>query len=143
MSDAIYQQRIKQLAKAEVCKTALQHADRKLRKDNPLCGDRVEFEVVLQGVQLQALSQNVRGCLLCRAAANLIAARAPGCTGEELSSIHAAVKAMLRSQPTARPWPPAAWQDLELFEPVAPHKARHGCVLLPFETLLEAMSGPC
>lgn len=41
--------------------------------DNPLCGDRVTIDVKLAGGKLAAIGHQVRGCLLCEAAAATIA----------------------------------------------------------------------
>ena len=53
-----------------------------------------------------------------------------------LRAIMGQVESMLRE---AGPAPAGAWSDLSAFHPVAAHKSRHECVLLPFRALLEAL----
>ena len=75
----------------------------------------------------------VRGCLLCEAAAVLIAERAPAGEIEELLRAGAGVEGALRDG-SAFPWP-----ELEMFAPVRGVKSRHRCVGLPFEALVAAL----
>ena len=76
----------------------------------------------------------VRGCLLCEAAAVLIAERAPKHEIEELLRARGEVGAALRDG-ASFPWP-----ELDVFAPVRTVKSRHRCVGLPFEALVEALS---
>ena len=78
----------------------------------------------------------VRGCLLCEAAATLIAEQAPQRQIEDLLCAGAGVDAALGNG-TSFPWP-----ELEMFAPVRGVKSRHRCVGLPFEALAEAL-GAC
>lgn len=100
---------------------------------NPYCGDRVTVEVNFSEGAVTELAHRVRGCVLCEAAASLLGARAAGETRSTLSAIVQELEAMLADGGQA-PWP-----ELEVFTPVARHKSRHACVLLPFRALLEAM----
>jgi nitrogen fixation NifU-like protein len=103
--------------------------------DSPLCGDRVRMEVTLEGGRIDALAHEVKGCLLCRAAAAAIGSRAAGLDAAQLAALRGEVAALLAGQvPTAPSWP-----ELKCFEPVRPHRNRHGCVLLPFDTLAAAL----
>ncbi len=75
----------------------------------------------------------VRGCLLCEAAAVLIAEQAPAREIEGLLRTGAGVDAALRDG-SSFPWP-----ELEMFAPVRDVKSRHRCVGLPFEALVAAL----
>ena len=103
--------------------------------DNPLCGDRVEMHVSVAAGRVTALAHQVKGCLLCRAAASVIGKRAIGADREDVERIGAAVAAMLRSPSE----PPAGWDELSVFAPVHGHPSRYRCVQLPFEALAAAM----
>lgn len=138
MSEAIYQQALKDLAQAAHGARQLANHDGEAKRDTPLCGDRVKIEVARDGGRITALAQQTRGCLLCRASASALALRAPGLAPEEIESATRALRGML----TAGGAPPAAWPELAVFLPVRGHPSRHGCVLLPFDTLLEALAGP-
>ena len=103
--------------------------------DNPLCGDRVTVDVELgPPARVARVGHVVRGCLLCEAAAVLIAEQAPERGLEELLHLGIGVEAALRDG-AAFPWP-----ELEMFAPVRGVRSRHRCVGLPFEALAAALA---
>ena len=103
--------------------------------DNPLCGDRVTIDVGLgPPARVARIGQVVRGCVLCEAAAVLIAEQAPERGLEELLGLGAGVEAALRN---GGPFP---WPELEMFAPVRGVRSRHRCVGLPFEALAAALA---
>ena len=103
---------------------------------NPLCGDRVRLDLNLDQSRVCEIRQEVWGCVLCEASASVVAAQASGQTREELSAVADAVLQMLKYGGAT---PSGAWEALAMFEPVADHRSRHECVLLPFEALLQAL----
>ena len=124
-------------ALAETGAGALDDADASATINNPLCGDRVRIDVKMDGGAVAAVAHKVRGCALCKAAASVIGAGAPGQSIEDLRAVAAATEAMLKA---SGPEPPdGQWQDIAAFRPVAARKSRHDCVLLPFQALLEAL----
>ena len=133
MSDALYQQAIKNLARAAHGAGRLEIPDGSALRDNPLCGDRVRMEITRHDGMISTLGHDTRGCLLCRASASLIGRHA---IGQDQAGIQAAQQAL--EQLLTQPDPPAAlpWPELALFVPAQPFPSRHGCVLLPFQTLL-------
>lgn len=137
MSDDLYQQGL--LALAEADPGRLEGATITLSRDNPLCGDRVTLDLRCDAAgRIAALGHEVRGCVLCRAAANLLVQQAAGHDQATLTALHARLRDGLRRRaelPTDMPW-----QNLALFEPVTAYKSRHGCVLLPFETAIAALA---
>lgn len=104
--------------------------------DNPLCGDRVTIDVALDpsAAGVVRVGHVVRGCVLCEAAAVLIAEQAPERRVEELLGAGAGVEAALRD---GAPFP---WPALEMFAPVRGVASRHRCVGLPFEALATALT---
>ena len=80
MRDDLYHQAILDLAREATGHGRLQAPQVSIRVDNPLCGDRVTLDLELQDGRVSALGHQVRGCLLCQAAAAVIGARAPGQT---------------------------------------------------------------
>ena len=79
----------------------------------------------------------MRGCLLCEAAAAVIAANAVDETPTELLSVAQALAEALAEGFDGRQLP---WQDLAMFAPVAGYRSRHRCVTLAFEALTSAMT---
>ena len=103
--------------------------------DNPLCGDRVTVDVELGPPgKVARVGHVVRGCVLCEAAAALIAEQAPERGSEELLRVGVGVDAALRD---GVPFP---WPELEMFAPVRGVRSRHRCVGLPFEALAAALA---
>ena len=134
MSADLYQQALLDLAKAAHGAGALPSPDGSALRDSPLCGDRVRMQVTLADGRVSALAHDVKGCLLCQAAASLLGLHGAGLNPEEVQALRGQVAPAL-----AGAEPPPGWPELSLFEPVRPHRNRHGCVLLPFDALIAAI----
>lgn len=139
MNNDIYQQDIKALAVAAhgagQFSIAEKNTNTVITLDNPLCGDRVTLAVVLEAGKISHIKHEVKGCLLCRAAASVIGESAIGSSADEIDILLGDLSLMLKegveiNQPQ--------WLSLLLFKPVSQHKSRHACVLLPFKALAEA-----
>jgi len=115
----------------------LETPDASVSIDNPLCGDRVTMDVQMGDGYLRGVAHQVRGCLLCEAAASVIAANAVGETVAELLAVEEALRGALAGGFNGRHMP---WQDLAMFAPVAGYRSRHRCVTLAFEALASAMA---
>jgi nitrogen fixation protein NifU and related proteins len=135
MSDQLYQDRIVALAKARTGAGKLAAPTKSVRRDNPLCGDRVTIDVLLDGQgRIAEIAHQVRGCLLCQASASALAAAAVGRDAAGIAEMrHDAERAIGRAEGNAA-------EPFSAFIPVKAHKARHECVLLPFEALKDALS---
>ncbi len=136
MDNDLYHARILELARDTTTEGRLDAPSASATINNPLCGDRVTIDVIVEGTTLSMLGHKVRGCALCRASATLIGAHAPGQEAVQLKEIADAMTAMLKS---SGPVPEGIWQVVEAFRPVVDHKSRHDCVLLPFQALVEAL----
>jgi NifU-like protein involved in Fe-S cluster formation len=136
MRDALYHQAILDLARQSGRTARLERPEASATVDNPLCGDRVTVDLDLADGRVRAVGHKVRGCLLCQAAAAVIAARAPGATAAALRDVAAQLERAIREDPAAAE---GLWPELGAFAPVHAHKSRHDCVLLPFEALIEAL----
>lgn len=135
MSEAIYQQQVLDLARAATGAGKLPDPDVAVTVNNPLCGDRISLELKLRDGRIGALAHRVRGCSLCEASASVIGTHAIGAPAEELRAAAAAAAAIL-----AGAGDEPAWPELAAFRPVAAHKSRHRCVMLPFEALTKALA---
>jgi nitrogen fixation NifU-like protein len=111
--------------------------DASIDLDNPLCGDRVSMDVQVANGRLCGIAHRVRGCLLCEAAASIIASNAVGETAENLAGIEKALADALANGFEDRSLP---WQELAVFAPVVHHRSRHRCVTLAFEALERALA---
>ncbi len=136
-AEALYQQELVRLARSAAGAGRLEDPDGSAALDNPLCGDQVAVDVRLREGRVAALAHRVRGCLLCEATASLLGCAAVGATAIEVGETRARLAAMLRAGAAA---PGGKWAELEVFKPVCAVPSRHGCVLLPFDALCEAMA---
>lgn len=135
MSADLYQQALLDLARAAHGAGTLPAPDGSALRDSPLCGDRVRMQVALEGGRVKTIAHDVKGCLLCQAAASLVGLHGAGLDAVEAEALRGQVAATLAGSA-----PPPGWPELSLFEPVRPHRNRHGCVLLPFEALCAALN---
>ena len=135
MSDELYQEKIVALAKAKTGAGKLAAPTKTARRDNPLCGDRVIIDVTLDGQgKITEIAHQVRGCLLCQASASALSAVAIGKDAAGIAEIrHDAERALGRESG-------ASHEPYTSFAPVAAHKSRQDCVLLPLEALKDALS---
>lgn len=137
MKDDLYHARILELAKRKTGAGPLEAPDASATVDNPLCGDRITLDLQFEGGQVAAVGHKTRGCLLCQAAATVIAEHAPGMTPTELLDVMRDLRPVLRERPEELGM---RWQELAAFAPVHGHKSRYDCVLLPFDALGQALA---
>src|SRR5262249_41375983 len=102
---------------------------------NPNCGDRVAVELTLEGDRVTAVAHNTRACVLAQASASILGKALPGRGRAEVSALRTAVAAMLAEGAHV---PVAPFADYGVFDGVADHPARHRCVLLPLDAVLDA-----
>jgi nitrogen fixation NifU-like protein len=142
----IYHQRIKLLARRPNTSNQLLAPDVAVQLDNRLCGDQIQLELNCENDLIIAVYHRVRGCLLCDASANVLASVSVGLTTAELQQITQQLTQLL-TEPQAQSTDNSTlsafaepWQDLALFSPVANHRSRHQCVLLPFQAMQQALA---
>jgi nitrogen fixation NifU-like protein len=136
MSEALYHEALVNRARTAFGRGRLPDATATATVDNPLCGDRVTVDLSAKDGRIAAIGHQVRGCLLCEAAAATIAEYCRGAGRSELDAIGAAARTLMAEGGDL----PAGWQCLEIFRPVHQAKSRRDCVLLPFEALRRAAS---
>ena len=141
MKDDLYHRAILDLARQATGHGRLEAPQASVRVDNPLCGDRVTLDLNLADGLVQAVGHEVRGCLLCQAAATAIGARAPGQTPLALRDTTERLKQLIVAGSNGENGASIdrLWPELAAFEPVHRHKSRHECVLLPFVALTRAL----
>ena len=132
MSDALYQDALLKLAKEAPKRGRLEPNDASVRLDNPLCGDRVRIDLRMSGLKIADLAHEVRGCVLCEAAAGAIGRLGVGLDREGVARLAAEADKALAGEASEI-------QELQAFNPVSRHRSRHDCVRLPFQALKQAM----
>jgi len=131
MTAALYHAALVDRAKAAFGKGRLAEPTASVTLDNPLCGDRVTIDIALADGKLAQIGHQVRGCLLCEAAAATIAENCSHRPVAQARAIIPAIRAMMQDGEPAG----AEWPALEIFTPVHASKSRRDCVLLPFAAL--------
>ena len=135
MLEDLYQKEIIQLARQSRQRLTLDSPKYSARVDNPLCGDRVTVDLIIEVGIVKKIGIKVRGCALCEAASELLVLNSVGLTSADL--LHA--KSNLRDYLIGKKNTPP-WTQLTVFNPVKEVPSRHECVLLPFLAAGKAFS---
>lgn len=110
------------------------HATHRKEIFNPLCGDRVEVQLRLEGESVEAMAFSGEACAICLASASLMCENLPACSAAELEQMQQQMQiAMEEDQPTELP---------EAFVPllgVRAYPSRVRCALLPWEAAVGAL----
>jgi nitrogen fixation NifU-like protein len=136
MTTELYQAEMVERARRATGKGRLSAPAASVTLDNPLCGDRVTLDLTRSDNRVAAIGHDVKGCLLCEAAAATIAEFAAGRSPAELHEMGSAVADLLKNGTP----PPGRFASLRVFSPVHASKSRRDCVLLPFEALDKALA---
>jgi len=136
MSQALYHAALIAKARSGAGAGRLSPHDASARSDNPLCGDRITLDLRIADGHIGAIGHEVRGCLLCEAAAATIATSLTGATLQNAHEMITAAAALVREG-----IPADGFAELEIFTPVHGAKSRRDCALLPFDALEKALAG--
>ncbi len=115
------------------------------RRDNPMCGDRIDIGTIVLGSKLISMGALIRGCALCVASASMMSEVV---TGMHIESIHSLAAQFIASldkqtdkQTTAKINQTAvSLGDLDAFQGVREVPSRKKCATLPWEALLAALN---
>ncbi len=113
----------------------LDDADGAATRTSRLCGSEMTVEVSIEDGRIADYAQRIQACAFGQASAALFAEAAPGRSAGEVEEGRARVQDFLKGGPA----PTGVWKAFERLEPVREVPARHGAVLLPFETTLAAL----
>jgi nitrogen fixation NifU-like protein len=100
----------------------LDHPDVHAGDTNPLCGDRIELDLRLDGERVSEVRFDGRGCAISQASASMLTERIEGATLEELKALTPA--------------------DILEMLGVTIGPARQRCALLALRVLHQGISGP-
>ena len=104
--------------------------------DSPICGSRINVDLVVEEGRIAEYGHTVRACTLGQASSSIMARHVVGRSTEELRATAKALRAMLKE---GAPPPSGEWDELKVLEPARDYKARHGSILLPFEAVVMAL----
>ena len=136
MLNEIYNKRILELA-ADIPRLGrLPQPDASATAHSKLCGSTVTVDLAVEGDVVTDFAHDVKACALGQASSSIMARHVVGSTAEELRSVRAAMRRMLKEGGEA---PSGKWEDLRVLEPVREFKARHASTLLTFDAVVEAL----
>lgn len=136
MNDDLYQQAIIALAKRSRGQSRLDDPDRTATVDNPLCGDRITIDLIMNGEKVDQIGHKTHGCLLCEASACLIVDHGPG---ETTASLRTKAEALIEAFADPSHALADLWTGLDTLAPARRYRSRHECVTLPFQALRRAL----
>ena len=134
--ESLYSQQIKAWAKLGNADNRLDDPDVSLEKRNPTCGSKVIVTAKFGEApepSVDALGLDARrACLLTQAATHALMMG-------DLKAIDQGFEGLQQVLSANQPDLPSAWSHLATFAPVAPFRARHSSILLPFLAVNEAL----
>jgi nitrogen fixation protein NifU and related proteins len=136
MDDAVYNDSIRSLSNELTYAGRIDRPDSEATLNNPLCGDRVTIQLCLEDEHVTDFRHQVRGCMLCKASASLLASCARGMTLHDIVTL----KRSLTEAITPTSGEVVVQACHEIFRPVRKHRSRHSCVLLPYDAAIQAFS---
>jgi nitrogen fixation NifU-like protein len=134
----LYQQVILDHGKAPRNFRRLEAPTARARGDNPMCGDRVELFLELDGERIGDASFMGRGCAVSIASASMLTEAVRGLDRMQAAEMASRVREMARSGdvPDA-----AGLEGLAALSGVHEFPSRVGCATLPWATLEAALAG--
>jgi NifU-like protein involved in Fe-S cluster formation len=137
VSDPLYRKELLRLAADAHGAGRLPAPDATGTAFNPACGDRVTVDLTLEGGRVTAIAHDTRACVLAQASAAILGSALTGRSRTDVETLRSAIAAMLADAAAA---PGAPFDTYGVFDGVAGHAARHKCVLLPVDAVLNAFA---
>ena len=135
----LYQQVIVEHNKSPRNYKKLEPHDKTAEGHNPLCGDRIEVFVKLDGDRIADIGFQGKGCAISQASASLMTGAVKGHTLAEAEQLFEAFHAMVMSDPQAPPPGAQALGKLAAFAGVRQFPSRVKCASLSWHTLHAAL----
>ena len=107
---------------------------------NPVCGDEMTVMVVLDADVVRDVAFTGRGCSIATASASMMTDAVAGLTVGESLVVADAVDRMLHASGAAASVESVLPSALTPLLGVAPFPGRHGCAILPWQALREALT---
>lgn len=120
----------------------LEHPTHRAEGYNPLCGDRMELTLQINGDRVEAAGFEAAACAICKASASIMAEALPGKTLAEAAGMEARVHRLLEAPGESDP---GADGDFAALAGVGRFPARIKCATLPWHTYqlaLKQETGP-
>lgn len=135
MSDPLYKKELLRLAADAHGAGRLADANATGYAHNPVCGDKVVVDLVLDGGCVAKIGLEVKACVLTQASASILGKSLNDATRSDVEALQGAVRAMLEAH---GPVPGTPFEDYAAFDAALAYPSRFTCVLLPIEAALAA-----
>lgn len=101
----------------------------------PVCGSEITVDVVLDDAAcIQNIAIRAKACALGQASSTVLRTKAIGLDAAQISKVRDDLSSALKDGSGD-----LAWAELEPFRYASEFPARHGAIMLPFETLIAAL----
>jgi nitrogen fixation NifU-like protein len=130
----MYQDRLLAEYRAPKHRREMPDATGNAERKNPVCGDAIRVMVRESDGRLADVSFTGHGCSIAVASASLLTQVVTGADGDEARALIAQVESMLAGAPVA-----GLPELLAPLRGTVPFPARHGCVLMPWLALRDAL----
>jgi NifU-like protein involved in Fe-S cluster formation len=137
VSDPLYRRELIRLAADAHGAGALPSPDATGSASNSACGDRVSVTLTLSNGRITSAGHETKACVLAQASASILGSALEGHSRADIEALRAALVEMLAE---AGAVPDAPFDAYGAFDGVAGHAARHRCVLLPLDAVLDALA---
>lgn len=102
---------------------------------SPVCGSEMTVDVAMDDTNhITRLAIRAKACALGQASAAVLRTKAPGQDAAQVRTVSDGLKAALQQGSGDLDWP-----ELEPFRYASDYPARHGAIMLPFDTLIAAL----
>jgi nitrogen fixation NifU-like protein len=136
----LYQQTIVEHNRSPRNKRVLPAPTRSAAGHNPLCGDQITLQVVLDGDRIADIAFQGGGCAISQASASLMTSAVKGKTTADAEALFRAFHGMVTARPDTPP-DVATLGKLAAFAGVRAFPARVKCASLSWHTLHAALAG--
>ena len=134
-TDALYQETILEHYRRPRNKGELPHANARATVANPVCGDQITVEAIVEAGVIRDVRFTGQGCSIAQASASMMTEMVRGATVGAARRTGEALRKLLAKEPVTRD----ALGDLLAFEVVARYPARTGCAMMPWRALEQAL----
>ncbi len=137
--DDLYREVILDHHRSPRCGEPLQHADAEAAGKNPSCGDEVTLQLAFDGEKISAVSVRTAGCAIATASGSILGELLLGRTLAEAAQLAEAFRQTMHHKDVelSDDLDPG---DLEVLTGVRKFPVRVKCALLPWITMLEAVT---
>ncbi|HUO92492.1 MAG TPA: iron-sulfur cluster assembly scaffold protein [Rhizomicrobium sp.] len=136
MSDPLYKKELLRLAADAHAAGRLVRAHSTGHAHNPICGDKVVVDIVVEDGRIVDIAQETKACVLTQASASILGKTLKGAARRDVEDLRTALQAMLAAK---GPVPATPFEDYAAFDAALAYPSRHTCVLLPLDAVLAAL----